>query len=43
MRRVDRWLVNPVFGVLMRRQSRKALRRLGEIFTRERQEEKGTP
>jgi hypothetical protein len=33
MRRVDRWLVNPVFGVLMRRASGKALRRLGKVLT----------
>jgi hypothetical protein len=40
MRRVDRWLVNPVFGALMRRMSRKAFRRLEKVFTRERQERK---
>src|SRR5262249_41155023 len=40
MRWVDRWLVNPVFGVLMRRMSRKAFRRLEEIFTRDGQERK---
>ena len=37
MRRVERWLVNPVFGMLMRRASRKAFRRLEENFNRERQ------
>ncbi len=37
MRRVDRWMVNPVFGVLVRRASRKVCRRLEENFTRERQ------
>jgi hypothetical protein len=33
MRRVDRWLVNPVGEVLMGRMSRKAFRRLGANFT----------
>jgi hypothetical protein len=32
MRWVDRWLVNPVFGVLMRLKSRKAMRRLGRAI-----------
>ena len=33
MRWLDRWLVNPVFGLLMRRASGKALRRLGKVLT----------
>jgi hypothetical protein len=36
LRRLERWLVNPVFGVLFRRGSRKACRRLAARFTRER-------
>jgi hypothetical protein len=33
LRWVDRWLVNPVFEVLMRLKTRKAFRRLGNMLT----------
>ena len=33
MQWLDRWMVNPVFGLLMRRASGKALRRLGKVLT----------